>query len=257
MIQHLDEGLLQAYADSELGDTDRVVVRRHLEECGGCRAELDELQSISAELTGGLLLLDQKAPPRAVVTPLSLAKKRWSSASFALPRAAVLVLCFAAAASAMIPGWPLNDLLRDSRSDIELARDAAPTQPAAAVTVTAPVATEALPEAGVSVALIDGAVRIEVKSASPELNVRMRILDVARAGVFANGEAASARFTSAPGSIEVQDARSGELRIEIPRSASSATILDNGRDYTRIAGDLIRMPVPAASDSGPEVTFRP
>ena len=111
MTSHLDEGMLLAYADGELSPGEREEVREHLEDCTACTTELEGLRSAAGALTGALGLLDRPAP--ATVSPEQLrwrarrpapARRGWA----ALPRAAVLVLGFAAAASATIPGSPVR-----------------------------------------------------------------------------------------------------------------------------------------------------
>jgi hypothetical protein len=255
-MNHMDEGLLQAYVDEELGGDERVTVERHLGDCLTCRAELRELRSAAEDLSRGLLLLDAPAPEArkyAVAEPRRPAKRgAWGLA--ALPRAAVLVLGLGTAAAAMVPGSPLYRWIHPEAqtAQVATAERAATTQPeapTAAVTMAAPA------ESGVSIEPLDGEVRVVVRAASA-LRIRASIGDSPRAGVFATGPAADARFDAAPGRIEITGADSGELRVEMPRAAAT-TIVVNGRDYLRAANGQIHLSAPAEARAETEVVFHP
>ena len=264
-MTHLDEGVLQALLDGELSGDGRHVAERHVDACERCRADMDSLRSASLELGGALAALDRPAPRRREgVTPLRPARapvRTWGLGR-SLPRAAVLVLGFAAAASATIPGSPvrswLGDLVRPRPQEVALSAPDASSAPApesrGAVAATA--APEAPAEAGISVLPVQGEVRIEVRDASPELQLRAMLVDQPRAGVFAIGEAASARFTTAPGRIQVEGPGPGELRVELPRGSRSATLTVNGRRYLTKDGARMQAAVPAEHSTEQEILFR-
>jgi anti-sigma factor RsiW len=252
---HPDEGALQAFADGELPAEERLAVETHLADCAACRAELDGLRAAAARLRAALRLLDPPAA-RPLARPPSMARPRrpgWAHA--ALPRAAVFLVAFAAVASATIPGSPV-------RAWIESLGGGAPAQvalqqgdPEPEAVALAAAAPETV-EAGVSVLPVDGRVRVLLENPSPELQVRAVVTESRSAGVYASGDAASARFRTGPGRIEVADAGAGELRIELPRSALRATVEVNGRAYLVKEGDQLRLSVPAQERSETEVTFR-
>lgn len=262
-MTHVDEGVLQALADGELAGDERRFADRHLDACPVCRAELEGLRSASRDLAGALSLLDHRVP-RARDYILAQPRKRpeppraWKRSGWGLARAAGLVLGFAAAASATIPGSPvrgwLDGLLAPERQTVALSEPAAPE--VAATTRAAAVAEEAPVEAGISVLPSQGEVRIVLRDASPELVVRAVLVDLPRAGVFARGEAASARFSTGEGRIEVDGAGPGELRIELPREAYNASVVVNGTPYLTKQGDQLRLAVPAQDSAATEVTFK-
>ena len=253
-MNHMDEGLLQAYVDDELPGEERTTVERHLGDCLACRAELRELRSASDAFSAGLLLLERAQPEArkyAVMTPRS-GRARGSWGLSMLPRAAVLVLALGTAASAMVPGSPLYRWLRPARevASVERAVPAATTAEEPVTTAVAPA-----PEAGISIEPLDGAVEV-VLSAAPELRIRASIAESGRAGVFATGAAAAARFDAAPGRIVVTGADAGELRIEMPRAATT-TVTVNGRRYLRAEGGQINLSAPADARGETEVVFHP
>ncbi len=259
---HVDEGALQALLDGELSAEERYGADRHLEGCAACRAELNALRSASGELAGALSLLDRRTPrargsvpaqPRARPHPRAWRRGR------SLARAAVLVLGFAAAASATIPGSPvrgwLGGILAPERETVALSEPAGPG-PAPETRIAAAAKEAPDEEAGISVLPAGGEVRIVLRRASPELVVRAVLVDRPRAGVFARGDAASARFGTGAGRIEVEGAGPGELRIELPRAAYHASVVVNGTPYLTKRGDQMRLSVPAQDSMGAEVTFR-
>lgn len=261
-MTHVAEGVLQALADGELSGEGRRVAERHIDACEACREELEQLRSASLELAGALSLLDHPAPQRRdnlfAGQPRREAQRTWGM-SRSLPRAAVLVLGFAAAASATIPGSPvrawLGDLMSPETRVVAVSTPApAPAEPQP--TGTAAAVEEAAAEAGISVLPSQGEVRIVLRDASPELTVHALVVDQPRAGVFARGEAAAARFSTGPGRIEVEGAGSGELRIELPRSSRLATVMVNGREYLIREGDQLRLFVPAQYGAEQKVSFK-
>jgi hypothetical protein len=69
MIGHYDEGLLQAYLDKQLLDTEQNQVATHLSGCADCRTRLNELNALEAQV--GSLMPDGVQTPNA---RLALAK---------------------------------------------------------------------------------------------------------------------------------------------------------------------------------------
>lgn len=251
-MSHVQAGQLQAFLDDELPLDERVTVERHVRGCAACRAEVAELEAAAALFSDAARDLGRLERPSVPARPAtSRAVRGWGAqARRSLPRAAVLVLGFAAAASATLPGSParewLEGLLRREPAEEASAVAAAP----------APPVEEAAPEAGVSVAPLNGGVRVVLRDASPELVVRARLTNGARAGVYATGDAAAARFRSSPGRLEVSGAGAGELRVELPRDATDATVVVNGREYLRKEGDQLRLALPSESQVAPEVSFQ-
>ena len=254
-MTHVDEGRLQALLDEELHAGERAEVETHLRDCLACRTELAGLRDAGAAFGEAMLLLER---PRPVARDYAIAWPRrgaggWARVAGALPRAAVLVLGFAAAAAAVVPGSPLRGWVEGLGEP-----EAAPVAiaPVSAELPEAAPDVEAPPESGVLVDPLNGTVRVDLRDAGTRLGVRASLSDAAQAGVFATGAAADARFDTGPGRIEVVGAGSGELRIELPRGASSATVTVNGVEYLRKEGDQLRLVAPAEDSAGAEVRFR-
>lgn len=246
---HVNEGRLQTYADGELPYAESAEVEFHLGACVACRAESARLRELSSDFSEAM---DHLVPAvrSAVFAPADTRRPQHAERlRRALPRAAIFLVGVAAAASASVPGSPVRHWL-----------EGAVTRPARVAPMSAhpaPVAAPvAAPEAGVSVDPLNGAVRVTLRGARDDLLVRAEIVEGPRAGVYATGDAVSARFRTAPGSIEVDGIGEGGLRVELPRAALSATVSVNGREYLRKEGDQLRLSMPAAGRSATAVTFR-
>ena len=255
MMTHIDEGRLQALIDGELRLDDRHRVERHLAACDGCRAELEGLRSLSVRFSAAMAELPGPRRDRehAVGWPT---RSRSATLRAILPRAAVLLLFVGAAASATIPGSPVRRWLgmEEAPAAVAGAQATRSVQEAPA----APTEVEAF-ESGVSVDAADGSVEIVLRGAGGDLRVRAMLVDGTRAGVYAAGEAASSRFLTGAGRIEVLNARAGELRIELPRDVAVATVVVNGREYLRKQdGRLdLRVGEPDGAADGIEFSVQP
>ncbi|CAN5801502.1 hypothetical protein BH23GEM6_BH23GEM6_15670 [soil metagenome] len=256
-MTHVDEGALLALLDGELDSDTQKRLNDHLAGCAACRREMDQHRAAAAVFSAALTESDSPAP--LVGDTGVQAVRRRGRAQVAprrfrdLGRAAVIVFGFAAAASATIPGTPVNDWLR------ELA-GAQPAPVAISTRDDKPIATRELdeftPESGVSVLPVNGEVHVVLRGATSDLRVRAVLVELPRAGVYTAGPAAEARFSTAPGRIEVTGAGGGEMRIELPYSARAATVEVNGRRYLAKDGDQLRLTVPEEDRAGAEVTFR-
>lgn len=250
ILQHVDEGEVQSLMDGELDAPAADRVEAHLAGCGACRAEMDSLQQASMVLSGALRELGRPAvalPPfRAPAARPAATAGRWG----ALPRAAVLVLGLSGAAAAAIPGSPVRTWVESLGG--ERAADP-PATMAVGPEAEQPIAVS---ETGVSVAPKNGAVRVVLNEMARGVLVTAVFADGPRAGVYATGPAAEARFTTGRGRIDAVGAASGTLRVEIPRDAISATVIVNGRTYVVKDGDRLRGGGPDTETVGDEVTFR-
>jgi anti-sigma factor RsiW len=247
---HIDEGRLMAYVDGELPETDFDQVGLHLGACLSCRAELSRLTALASEFSAAVAEVQPPSRGSLYAPGETRVRPGWETLRRALPRAAVFLVGVAAAAAAAVPGSPVRGWLDDALAPAAPASDARPA-PAAA---TAPAPTPAL-EAGVSVEPLDGSVRVVVRGAAGDVVVHAEIVDGPRAGVYAAGTAASARFGTGPGRIEVSEVAGGELRVELPRAALRATVTVNGEEYLKKEADQLRLAVPAAGRSATAVTF--
>ncbi len=262
-MTHVDEGALLALADGEMDLRDAEGVERHLELCGDCREELERIRDASLHFRAALESADVPAPQVSDIALQAVRRRAANGGSRPVAgwrdvrRAAVLVLGFAAAASATIPGSPVNRWIRDltqPRPQVAEVREAGRDVPA--MTAAPPAGDRFVAETGVSVLPENGEVHVVLRGATSELRVKAVLVEEARAGVFAAGAASSARFSTAPGRIEVSGAAAGELRIELPQAARAASVEVNGRRYITKEGEQLRLTVPAEESAGAEVSFR-
>jgi len=259
MMEHLDEGILQAFLDGELGSPEADAARRHVAACEECRDRFSELRASGDEFRTALVLLDRPASRRDAsptrFTPPALRGRGswWGSPAF---RAAAMVLIFVAGASAAVPGSPVRGWVAE--------RLAGPGSGPAIATrggeeESFTLAAEVLPpvdEAGVSVEPAGGRLRILVTGPDPDLQIRAQLTDGAYGGAFYRGAGESARFRTALGTIEVIAAGEGELRLEIPRGAAHATVEVDGVVYLSKEGGQLRLSVPAVGGGEAEMVFR-
>lgn len=255
-MTHLGEGTLQEMLDGELPPGARAEAEAHLASCAACTGELAELRGLT-ERASALLGLVEAAPP-VLAAQARFARHRRSGRALvqarrALPRAAALVLLLAgAAAAAAVPGSPVREWVSGLAAPGRAAQEA-PVQPAAAP--AAPKAPEMAPTA-VSILPAEGRVRVAVSGSSPELRVRTRLVDGAKAEVTATGAAATARFRTGPGRIEVLGAGPGELVVDLPANADAAFVEVNGRVYAAKEGGRLRSLAPRVAGSAEEPVFR-
>jgi hypothetical protein len=111
-------------------------------------------------------------------------------------------------------------------------------------------------ESGVSVEPSEGALRIVLSQAAPDVEITARLVDSDRGSVLAFGAAAEARFSAAAGTIEVIGVSGGELKVDIPRSVASATIVIDGRTYLTKDGEALRATGALRDSVSTEVVFR-
>ncbi|MEX2571788.1 MAG: anti-sigma factor [Gemmatimonadota bacterium] len=255
-MQHLDDGVLLAMLDGELDDVERREAQQHLTQCESCRRVYTETQSAASTVGAALTLLDRPAPARQRLAPApSATVRRRIRGAAPMRRAAVLLVSFAAAASATIPGSPVRQWIGERLQPIPAptAIDSA-SEPPPSVAAASSGAADL--ESGVSVAPAEGRLRIVLTGASTALQVRALLTDGQRGGVYAAGEAANARFDTGVGTIEVIGASAGELRIEIPRAAATATVVIDGTTYLVKDGDQLRLAVSQQDSAAAEVSFR-
>jgi hypothetical protein len=255
MMHHLDEGTLQSLLDGELPPAAVAETRTHLAACEDCNTAYEHVRAASLTLASAISLLDGRAAGARKLRPApgrsSGRRERWGGS--ALPRAAALLLTFAAAASATIPGSPVRGWLAGRA---EPAATPATAEVGRSEAVAVATATEVPVEAGVSVEPLAGRFRVVLTDASPDLRIRARFTDSSRGGVFATGEAAGASFRTGAGVIEVVGAAGGELRVEVPRRVAAATLEVDGILYLVKEGEHLRLAVPAESSTAAEILFR-
>lgn len=255
---HLEEGTLQELLDGELPPGERARAEAHLAACGACAGELAELRGLT-ERTSALLGLVEAAPP-VLQAQAAFARHRRGGGALvqarrALPRAAVLVLAVAgAAAAAAVPGSPVREWVGSLAAPERVAQEQ-PAQPAPAPPAPGAAPVKMAPKA-VSILPAEGRVRVAVSGSSPELRVRARLVPGAKAEVTATGAAATARFRTGPGRIEVLGAGPGELVVTLPSDAQAAFVEVNGRVYAAKQDGRLRSLAPRVAGSSDEPVFR-
>jgi hypothetical protein len=231
-MMHVDSGTLQAMLDDEVGARDRMTVQAHLVSCTECAAEFDELRQLAAEARSAFAMLDAYTPMlagRVRVDPAVRLQKRGFARFIpaSLARAAALVLLVAGAASAAIPGSPVRRLAGDliERASRLLAANDVPEVTQAPVAETpAPIARDTT--GGQAVQLADGAVRIEIYSATPGASIRVRVVNDRDAWVKTFG--IPARYRSGSGWMNVYNVDAEGAVVDLPRGARAASVAVNG-----------------------------
>lgn len=251
-MTHVSEGVLQALLDDELEPEARAEVMDHLTVCQACAVELDTLRGAAELFSRAVQALDDPAADAVLRRRLQgRARFAWSLGSLA--RAAVLVLGFAAVASAALPGSPVRGwaVAAWGRAAELFGRGGSA---AAQERVQEPV-TKA-PPAGVSILPAAGRVRIVLTGPAPESRIHVQLVDEPRAAVQATGGAATARFRIGAGRIEVVGGGAGDVHIEVPRGARDVQVEVDGKPYVVKQGTDLRVLAPVVDSAGPEVILR-
>jgi hypothetical protein len=261
-MTHASEGLLIAYVDGEIEGSAAAELRDHLAACEACAGELHELERLSVR-AHRLLGAADVAPPmlqaRAAIGAARTVPARRGLGRLGLgglARAAGLVLVLAGVAAAVVPGSPVREVL--SITFTRLAQLVQGEPEGVAVPPAAPAeAPVAAPEAmGMAIMPADGRVRVILHAPAGVVDVRVRLVDAARARVETTSDQPDMRLRSAAGRVEVMGLNAGELSIDIPRSVRAATVEVNGRTWVVKAGDQLQLASPAGRDRGAEVRFR-
>jgi len=256
---HADSGTLMAYLDGELPGREQSVVESHLDGCGPCTAELDDLRGMSFEFSTAVALVDGPVPMlRARANIASRVRTGTASASLRrvpadLLKAAAVVLLLAGAASAAIPGSPLRRLVESivEETSALIHPQVQPTVVEAPepVMATPPAAAEQHSSGqslGVSPSL--GRARVSIQGAVAGASITVRLVDTNVVQVTAVSSDET-RFESGAGFIDVYDNASGVI-IEVPRSVASMTVEVDGSSYFVKDGARTRLLGPG-SETGP------
>lgn len=241
-MSHIDEGTLLALLDGELKGEERIRIEGHVGACQACAGVLAELRDASSRLESALALLDRPVPADATAWAVRkrAAARPAVSPRRALVRAAAMVLGFAAVGSAAIPDSPVREWATAAwRQGVAALTRAEEAQPAATVEEPA-LASESdqapEAEAGLLVQPHGGRVVVAVEAPAQGLVARVRLVDGDRVAVRARGAAATARFRTAPGRVDVVTPGTGELVIDVPASLADVTVEVDGRVFVEKAG---------------------
>lgn len=247
----LHEGRLRAWLDGELPAEEAEELSARIETAPELRSAVDDLRARDARTRQLLGHLVDPPPPtdrvRAALREARSGSRRRRLPGSRLAQAAALVLLLAGGASAAIPGSPVREWLRTIL----------PQEPTAVTgTTTEPAEPGAAgpDETGLMMAGHDGAIRIELVDLPSDAEIVVRLTDEETAGVF--GPAGSGlEWEGEAGRIRAR-ARSGPIRVELPRTLASADLLVDGRVYLLKRGDRMDLRVPPADSSATEIRLR-
>jgi hypothetical protein len=261
-MTHASEGLLIAYVDGEIEGSAAAELRDHVAACEACAGELHELERLSAR-AHRLLRGADVAPPMlraraAIGTAHSVPIRRGLGrvGLGGLARAAGLVLVLAGVAAAVVPGSPVREVLSITFTRLAQLVQGQPEDAAVPPAPSAEAPAAAREAMGMAIMPADGRVRVILHAPAGVVDVRVRLVDAARARVETTSDQPDMRLRSAAGRVEVMGLGAGELRIDIPRSVRAATVEVNGRAWVLKAGDQLQLAGPAGRDRGAEVRFR-
>lgn len=240
-MKHESEGRLMAFVDDALTPSERADVIEHLQTCYECCRRVATLRDASERLTGVLETLDAASPlddlslERAASTVRKqAAHARSVSARATLLRAAVLILGFAALASAAIPGTAVHDWFTGALTGGQ--------QPIATEGSAADSRSDGTSGA-ISILPSHGRLTIRIVGAEQGSMLRVRLVEDARATI----ETQTARYRTGPGTVDVLDATGSKIQLDLPRSVEKATIIIDGRVVVTKMGDSLNWMTPEMS----------
>lgn len=251
---HITDGTAQAYLDGELPPAERAEVGRHILECRACKRQLEALRAASDRFARAMRRLDRPAPVDEARNAVSrrTGRGRMADTRRTLMRAAVAVLVASAVVASALPGSPVREWAVAAWDQATAWFDEEADPAAPAVTRPAPE-----PAAGLSVAPVDGRIRIEWANPAEGSRLRVRLVEAERALVRAAGGASSARFRTGPGSIRLVGGGRGTLSIALPRGLDRAVVAVDGRPYVIKENGRLRFPTARPVErTGAGVVFR-
>ncbi|MCE2422771.1 MAG: zf-HC2 domain-containing protein [Gemmatimonadetes bacterium] len=247
---HLDDGLLLSLIDNELGSGETAAAEAHLRECSDCTARRERMVFATRRVSAALEALDP-APTTLAAREMLAGRSRRSAPAperfsggilggIGTPArwwAAAAGLTFVIAAGAYaVPATGVRDLFGGGL-DALVRGLAGGDGGASTVASAAPQAVAAMPR--------DGVVHIQLDApGDPALSVRVVLDD----GPWARVEGQAARFTVEEGRIEAAGA-SGDILVQVPRSAESAVLIVNGVEAAVSQRGFLAL-TPAAERSG-------
>jgi len=258
-MSHVDEGTLQAWIDGELTGESQLGVESHVSACAMCAAEARTLRDLDARVHEVLLGVGEA--PVAGLPVLTQIRRRARGRGLTrlvpagLLRAAVLLLALAGIVSAAIPGTPFREWIEDvlaPEPDTPELPEVVPEQPV----IPTPVAPAAIQLTSIAIAPRDGHIAVRLRSLAPQVEIRLEVVDDARASVeFANDP--DVRPLTAAGRIEITNISRAPVTVRIPRSAADATVEVNGQVWWQKQGDEIEILGPGRVRPGNAVLFTP
>ncbi|MFW6078452.1 MAG: anti-sigma factor family protein [Gemmatimonadota bacterium] len=258
-MDHLNEGTLQALIDDELSASDRQAAERHVAECSECAEALSEARVSTREASAALAVLDRPAPVDSAFEAVlgGETTSGWFRPG-SLPRAAVLILGFAAAASAAVPGSPVRDwattlIDRIGGEGVEPETTVRLDSPAAAP-ASSPARADDAGTAGIAVVPRGEAMRVLVATSGHAGWLRVRVVEADEVTVAADRSVA-ARFETGAGRVRASATGPGTITVELPRGLLRAEVVVDGSQYLRKEGERLHLSVAPSDATDTDLLF--
>lgn len=204
----------------------------HLETCEACAGEVEALRE-TAEALERAATETRRPPEELREADVTVPATNSSSSLRAAAVIAALLVGGVAAADAALPGHPVRSWLGEAVEAVMGTEEPASDRPA---------------RSGLSVAPEAGALRVRITGAPDGTPVTVRFTDEPRASVSARG----GTFRTGSGLLELSAPARGEVRVRVPRSASTLRVTANGRVLVEKASGRLTVPG-AGPDSTPPV----
>jgi hypothetical protein len=262
MRLHPEVERLARFASDELAMAERTRTAKHMARCTDCRATLAWVSGVRETLreangphapSGAWARIEARLAEGEVVLLPSLEPTTPTvvrSARFRVA-AAALLLIFAGAVAALVPGSPLRRWLERPTT-----RDAAPLVEPTAPSDTAPPPASDEPVTTLIVPAENGTVGVDIETPAAGLEVRVRIIDANEMEIQAMGAAASARFRSGSGRLTIAQPGAGRIVVVVPRGVPHVTVRVDGTSYLVKDRDQLRVLAPLADTVGSEIVLR-
>lgn len=266
MTDVFEDGRLLAYLDGELSASERASVERLLGEDPEARARLEHVRrrarTVELALAGEAVPIPDRGrirhavrrqvgevgrSPEPDLDETGPDRGRGWTTRRRLAQAAVLVLLFAAGASAAVPGTPvhawLQELLPTDPVETGIRSEGVAAEP--------PEGSAGSRQVGVRVSPAEGRLVVVLTGRDADSEIEVRLVDGPRGGVFASQ---GTEFSSGAGRIDAELA-DGPVRVEIPSAATEATVRVDGVVYLEKRGAAVELPGPGAETDGDGFLF--
>lgn len=287
-MEHLDEGLIQAFLDKETTGTDGAQVQVHLDVCAECRNQVrlqgERLSQVGEALrlldlkpkleeargrvrawamegreestTEGYKTVTETSVPAGERPTVTRAAASWWRSLGSLPKAASIALLLSAAAATALPGSPVRQWIMDGWHAFT-GNTATQTDQGEAVSGQPEAALEgavSVPEeTGASILPGGEGVEVWVQELSAGAEVSVLWTDDDQVRIF-SGEGTG--YRTANGRLEAVSP-TGSVRIQIPRTLRNVVVGANGQVLMRKTGNSLEVLVPTLNRTPDEIRFAP
>jgi hypothetical protein len=255
MIAHVSLDHLRAFTEGRLTARQQRRIAARLARCPRCRESVTWIRDVRRLAQEATAVAAPEGAWARIVERVEAGETTGHHARHrrTAVRAAVLMLAFAGAASAAVPGSPVRSWLDSVISAPEAMDSPEPETGPGPASYDDP--DEAEPTVSLIVPLVDGAAEIVIDGAGARLRIRARTAEGEQMAVSARGQAASARFRSGPGRLTIFETTGGEIVLSLPHSARRVTLDVNGRRYLTQEGGQIHVLTPQADSLGADTVL--